>query len=88
MPLKKRQLRFNHSTFMTKALQKAIMTRSRLKNKKRTFDNWNKYKKQKFFCVKLLCKTKQDYFDNIDIKSVSNTKKFWKRLTLTSVTKD
>ena len=65
---------------MTKALQKAIMTRSRLKNKKRTYDHWNKYKKQKIFCVKLLCKTKQDYFDNIDIKSVSNTKKFWKTI--------
>ena len=32
LPLKKKQLRFNHSPFMTKALRKAIMTRSRLKN--------------------------------------------------------
>ena len=32
VPLKKKQLRFNHSPFMTKALRKAIMTRSRLKN--------------------------------------------------------
>ena len=31
-PLKKKQLRFNHSLFMRKALRKAIMTRSRLKN--------------------------------------------------------
>ena len=30
--LKKKQLRFNHSLFMMKALRKAIMTRSRLKN--------------------------------------------------------
>ena len=33
---------------MTKALRKAIMTRSRLKNiynKKRSYDNWDKYKK-------------------------------------------
>ena len=42
VPLKKKQLRFNHSPFMTKALRKAIMTRSRLKNiynKKRSHDN-------------------------------------------------
>ena len=32
VPLKKKQLRLNHSRFMTKALQKAIMTRSSLKN--------------------------------------------------------
>ena len=40
--LKKKQLRFNHSPFMTKALRKAIMTRSRLKNiynKKRSYDH-------------------------------------------------
>ena len=68
---------------MTKALRKAIMTRSRLKNiynKKRSYDNWDKYKKQRNFCMKLLRKTKQDYFNNIDIKNVSNTKKFWKTI--------
>ena len=32
VPLKKKQLRFNQILFMTKALGKAIMTRSRLKN--------------------------------------------------------
>ena len=50
VPLKKKQLRFNHSPFMTKALRKAIMTRSRLKNiynKKRSYENWDKYKKTK-----------------------------------------
>ena len=68
---------------MTKALRKAIMTRSRLKNiynKKRSYDNWDKYKKQRNFCMKLLRKTKQDYFNNIDIKNVNNTKKFWKTI--------
>ena len=78
MPLEKKQLRFNHSPFMAKALRKAIMTRSRLKNiynKKRSYDNWDKYKKQKKNCVKLLRKTKQHYFNNIDIKSVSDTVK-------------
>ena len=42
VPLKKKQLRFNHSPFMTKALRNATMTRSWLKNtynKKRSYDN-------------------------------------------------
>ena len=30
--------------------------------------------------MKPLCKTKQDYLNNIDIKSVNNTKKFWKTI--------
>ena len=42
VPLKKKQQRFNHSPFMTKALRKIIMTRPRVKNiynKKRSYDN-------------------------------------------------
>ena len=57
--------------------------RSRLKNiynKYRSYCNWDKYKKQRNFCVKFLCKTKQDYFSNIDIKSVSDTKEIWKTI--------
>ena len=59
------------------------MTRPRLKNiynKKRSYDNWDKYKKQRNFCAKLFSKIKQDYFNNIDIKSASDTKKFWKTI--------
>ena len=78
VPFKKKQLRFNHSSLMTKALRKAIMTRSRLK--KRSYGNWNKYKKQRNLCMELLRKTKQDYFNNIGIKSISDTKKFWKTI--------
>ena len=42
VPLKKKQLRFNYSPFMTKASRRAIMTRSRLKNiynKTRSYNN-------------------------------------------------
>ena len=42
---------------MNKALGKAIMTRSRLKNKfnkNSSTKNWNSYKKQRNFCLKLL----------------------------------
>ena len=52
VPLQKKQLRLNHSRFTTKALRKAIMTPSSLKNinnKNRSYDNWGKYKKTKKF---------------------------------------
>ena len=77
-----KQLRFNHSPFILKALRKVIMTHSWLKTytKKWSYGNWDKCKKQRNFCVKLLRKTKQDYFNNIDIKSVSDTKKFLKTI--------
>ena len=83
VPPKKKQLRFNHSPFMAKALRKVKMTRSRLiniYNKKRSYDNWDKYKKQINFRVKHLRKTKQDYNNNIGIKSVRDIKKFWKAI--------
>ena len=35
-PIKKKILRFNHNTFMSKALRKAIMVRPKLKNKYKT----------------------------------------------------
>ena len=44
---KKKILRFNDNPFMTKALRKAIMHRSKLKNifhKTRAKEDWNNYK--------------------------------------------
>ena len=56
-PIKKKILRFNHNPFMSKALLKAIMVRSKLTNKynkNRTEENWDSYKKQRNFWVNLL----------------------------------
>ena len=49
-PLKKKTVRANDSPFMTKPLRKAIMTRTRLRNrynKLRTDENWRAFKKQR-----------------------------------------
>ena len=56
---------------MTKALRKAIMTRSSLKNvylKIENTTNGNKFKYQQNFCTNLLGKkkTKFDYFRNLN----------------------
>ena len=73
-PIKK-ILRFNNSPFMTKTLSKVIMHRYKLKNihnKKQADDILANYKKQRTFCVSLLRKTKKDYFQNSNIRNLSD----------------
>ena len=68
---------------MSKALRKAIMHISKLKNiynKKRTDTIWKNYKKQHNFCVKLLRRVKNDYFQNLNVKDLSDNKNFWKNI--------
>ena len=82
-PVKAKVLRFNSNAFMTKSLRKAIMLRSRLKNnfnKQRSDKNWDNYKKQRNFCVKLLRQIKEKYFSDFNVKSISDNKKFWKTI--------
>ena len=77
-------LRYNNNPSMNQALTKAITTRSRLKNKfnkNTSAKNWNSYKKQRNFCLKLLCQTGEKYLkkiNNINVKKVSDNKTFWK----------
>ena len=82
-PMKKKIFRFNHNPFMSKELRKAIMVWSKLKkkyNKNRTEENWDNYKKQKNFCVNLLRKIKKDYFNDLNIKNITDNKAFWKTI--------
>ena len=68
---------------MSKALRKAIMVRSKLKNKykkSRTGENWNSYKKQRNFRVNLLRKTKKEYFSDLNVKNITDNKAFWKTI--------
>ena len=83
-PLKEKQVRCNQATFVNKDLRKAIMTRSRLLNRfrhDRTIPSHVAYKKQRNICVKLLRKTKKYFFNNLDVKCVTDNKKFWKTVT-------
>ena len=68
---------------MSKFLRKAIMHRSKLKNiysNYRTKENWANYKKQRNFCVNLLRKTKTEYFQKLNVKDLSDNRKFWKTI--------
>ena len=80
-PMKKKHLGANQGEFMTKRLNKAIMTRSRLRNKyleQKIADTKIAYDKQRNFCLNFLRRTKKNYFANINISSITDNKKFWK----------
>ena len=80
-PLKKKFIRANNASYMTKNLRKAIMKRSKLENKyisNSTVENSNKYKKHKNFCSKLYKKERKKYYSQLDIKNITDNKLFWK----------
>ena len=82
-PIKKKCIRANDGPFMTKALRKAIYTRTSLcnrYNKNRTQENWNAFKRQRNKCVKLLRQAKIDYYKNLDVKCLTDNRKFWKTI--------
>ena len=66
---------------MTKSSRKAVMLRSQLKkkfNNTKSEENSKKYKQQRNLCVKLLRKTKMEYFRNMDVNKINDNKMFWK----------
>ena len=80
-PMKEMVVRANNQPFVTKKLRKAIMTRSRLKNKYNKNPNEENrilYKKQRNFCVSILRKEKKKYYNNLDLRIFDDNKKFWR----------
>ena len=66
---------------MNKRLSKAVMNRSRLRNKyltNPTVANKRKYTRYRNFCVNLFKKEKRQYYENLDPKLITDNKKFWK----------
>ena len=79
-PLKIKVLKDNHSPFVTKEFQKAIYTRSKLKNKmnqKQSRENVLPYKKQRNICVLLCRKSQKKHLRSIKEKGINNNKSFW-----------
>ena len=82
-PMKKKIVRGNNAPFMTKALSKEIMHRSKLKNifnKNPNDENKRLYKRQRNLCVSLLRKEKKNYYNNLDLKIFDDNRKFWKSI--------
>ena len=67
-PLKRKIVRGNQAPFMTKEFQKAIYTRSRLKNKMNknpTEKNITAYKRQRNLCISLRRKNIESFLKNV-----------------------
>ena len=68
---------------MSKTLRKAIMRRTRLKNrsvKTRNEADFQRYRLQRNLVVKLNKRAKREYFGNLDMNSIKDNKSFWKKL--------
>ena len=79
--LKKKLLRANYSQYVTIALRKALMKRSKLEKiyfKKKTSESLKAYKKQKNYCSMLYKKERKKYFDNHNTSILSDDQTFWK----------
>ena len=80
---KKKYIRGNQSPFMNNTLSKEIMKKTKLRNnflKNRIEENRNKYTKQRNFCEGFLGTTKQNYFNSLNEKNITDNRKFWKTL--------
>ena len=82
-PRKKRYIRTNNDPFMNSTLCKAILVRSKLRNKflkSKTSESRDKYKRQRNYCVSLLRKIKQNYYKNLNVEVINDNKTFWKNI--------
>ena len=80
-PVKQKTIRGNHAPYMTKGLRKAIMRRSELEikyHKHQDIQSLRQHKKQKNFCSKLYKKERKTCHSRLNIKDITDSKKFWK----------
>ena len=78
-PTKEKIVRANDAPFMNKTLSKAVMTRTRLRNKfVRNPTKGSTLQKHQHYCVSLFKKEKKRFYNNIDIKSLMDNRLFWK----------
>ena len=79
--LKKKLVRGNQAPFMNRDFQKAIYTRTRLKNKywrDPSRENELAYKKQRNLCVSIRRKSITNYLNKFTDKGLETNKSFWK----------
>ena len=80
-PLEKKFVRGNQAPFMNRDFQKAIYTRTRLKNKywrDPSRENELAYKKQRNLCVSIRRKSITNYLSKFTDKGLETNKFFWK----------
>ena len=80
-PQKSKVLRANHKPYVDKDMRKAIMNRSRLQNRlyeNHTPENLAAFKQQKNYCNRLCKRKKKEYLKNLDLRNITDNKKFWR----------
>ena len=80
-PLKKKFVRGNQAPFVNRDFQKAIYTRTRLKNKywrDSSTENELAYKKLRNLCVSIGRKSITTYLNKFSDKGLETNKSFWK----------
>ena len=80
--MKRKLLRANHSSYIPKSLQKAIMRRSHFEKvyyKNKFEKSFKAYKKQKNFS-RLYKKERKRFFNNLNPSFATNNKLFWKTI--------
>ena len=69
---------------MDNELNQTIMVRSKHRDKflkLKTEENRLAYAKQRNYCVKLLKQKKRQYFENLNLSSITDNKLFWKTVS-------
>ena len=80
-PMKKGNVRANEVPYMTKALRKAIMTRSRLQNrhhKLKTDESKLLFNRQRNYCNRLYKRERRKFYLNLNFKDINDDETFWK----------
>ena len=80
-PIKQKHIRGNKSPFMNKYIHKAIMIRTRLRDrflKEPTQMKRLAYKKQRNYCVLLMCQSKKQYYGSLNVNHITDNKNFWR----------
>ena len=83
MTQKEKHIKCKQSPFTNKQLRKAIMAQILLLNKYRKDNsarNLFAYKRQRNLCVKLLGKSKKVFYNNVNVKRITDNKIFWQTI--------
>ena len=81
--MKTKYIRPNNSPFMNHDLSKAIMVRSRLRNKfikLITNESREAYKTQRNYCLSLLRQVKKNFYNSLIPSLITDNKMFWKQV--------
>ena len=84
-PLKKMFVRANHMPYMTKQHRKAITKRSALEKryyKAKNLESKQAFRKQRNYRNRLYQMEKKNFFNNLNLKEITDNKKFWKSMKL------